>query len=246
MVAKSKLEPLLEAFRKTIIEYYGQEPQKSGSYGRIVSTRQFDRLKGLLDDCDPSTIVIGGESDRNDLYIAPTIVSPVAPDSLLMQQEIFGPILPIICVEDMNEAIDIVNSKDQPLALYVFASAKYNYNKILDRTSSGGVLVNDILMHLQELSLPFGGVGPSGNGAYHGEKSFETFTHMRSTMVKDLMSEPVSSCRYPPYNEDKGKILGVLVYGLPDGIGAKISTVGGVCGSFWKFMFNKPPTDSKL
>ncbi|KAG2206883.1 hypothetical protein INT47_007640 [Mucor saturninus] len=248
LVAKSKLEPLLEAFRKTIVEYYGQDAQKSGSYGRIVSTRQFDRLKGLLDNCDPSTIVIGGETDREDLYMAPTIVSPVTPDNALMQQEIFGPILPVIPVEDMDEAIAFVNGRDQPLALYIFASPKYNYNKILDNTSSGGVLVNDILMHLQELSLPFGGVGPSGMGAYHGEKSFETFTHLRSTMVKDLMSEPVSSCRYPPYNEDKGKILGVLVYGLPAGVGAKISTVGSVCGAFWNFMLNKSSTgsDSKL
>jgi acyl-CoA reductase-like NAD-dependent aldehyde dehydrogenase len=138
----------LEAFRNTITEYYGSNPQKSGSYGRIVSTRQFDRLKGLIDGCDPAQIIIGGETDRDDLYIAPTIVSPVDPDThILMQQEIFGPILPIIPVENMNEAIEIVNARyvvdfivlfyklltksnrDQPLALYVFAGAKYNYNK---------------------------------------------------------------------------------------------------------------------
>lgn len=102
----------MEAFRKTIIEYYGTNPQKSGSYGRIVSTRQFDRLKGLIDGCDPTQIIIGGETDRDDLYIAPTIVSPVDPNThILMQQEIFGPILPIIPVEDMNEAIDIVNAR---------------------------------------------------------------------------------------------------------------------------------------
>lgn len=236
----------MKAFRETITEYYGQDPQKSGSYGRIVSTRQFDRLKNLLDNCDPSTIVIGGETDRSDLYIAPTVVSPITPTHILMQEEIFGPILPIIPVDNMDEAINIVNNRDQPLALYVFASAKYNYNQILDKTSSGGVLINDILMHLQELSLPFGGVGPSGSGAYHGEKSFDTFTHSRSTMVKDLMSEPISACRYPPYNEDKGKLLALLVYGLPDGIGAKFTSVGQFCGAFWNFMFKKPESYSKL
>jgi acyl-CoA reductase-like NAD-dependent aldehyde dehydrogenase len=101
----------LEACRKTLVEYYGENPQKSGSYGRIVSTRQFDRLKGLLDSSDPNTIVIGGETDRDDLYIAPTIVSPVNTEHVLMQQEIFGPILPIIPVDDMKEAINIVNSR---------------------------------------------------------------------------------------------------------------------------------------
>lgn len=112
MCAKSKVDSLLEAFRKTIIEYYGENPQKSGSYGRIVSTRQFDRLKGLLDGCDPSQIVIGGETDREDLYIAPTIVSPVNPNThILMEQEIFGPILPVIPVDNMDEAIAIVNAR---------------------------------------------------------------------------------------------------------------------------------------
>ncbi|KAI9249815.1 Aldehyde/histidinol dehydrogenase [Helicostylum pulchrum] len=243
---KDKLEPLLKAFKDTIVEYYGKDPHSSESYGRIVSTRQFDRLKGLLDKCDPSTIVTGGQTDREDLYIAPTIVSPITPDHILMQEEIFGPILPIISVDNMDEAINIVNNRDHPLALYVFASSKYKYNKILDKTSSGGVLVNDILMHLQELSLPFGGVGPSGSGSYHGEKSFDTFTHSRSTMVKDLMSEPVVSCRYPPYNQDKGKILNVMVYGFPAGIGAKFSTFGGFCGAFWNFMFKKSESSSKL
>ncbi|CEP15020.1 hypothetical protein [Parasitella parasitica] len=248
LCAKNKVEQLLEAFRKTVVEYYGPDPKKSASYGRIVNTRQFDRLQGLLDGCDPAQIVIGGETDREHLYIAPTIVSPVDPNThILMQQEIFGPILPIIPVENMNEAMDIVNARDQPLALYVFASAKYNYNNILDHTSSGGVLINDVLMHLQELSLPFGGVGSSGTGSYHGEKSFETFTHLRSTMVKDLKSEPVISVRYPPYNLDKGKVLDLLVYGFPPRLGAKITTFTSFCNAFWNFLFKKPEHyDSKL
>jgi len=119
-------------------------------------------------------------------------------------------------------------------------------NIVLDHTSSGGVLVNDVLMHLQELSLPFGGVGPSGSGSYHGEKSFETFSHQRSTMVKDLMSEPVSAVRYPPYNEDKGKVLNLLVYGFPPQVGAKITTFTGFCSAFWNFLFKKPEHYSKL
>lgn len=101
----------MEAFRKTIVEFYSETPQKSNSYGRIVSTRQFDRLKSLLDASDPSTIITGGETDRNDLYIAPTIVSPITTEHELMQQEIFGPILPILPVDNMKEAINIVNSR---------------------------------------------------------------------------------------------------------------------------------------
>lgn len=113
------------------------------------------------------------------------------------------------------------------------------FSIVLDRTSSGGVLVNDTLMHLQEMSLPFGGVGPSGSGSYHGEKSFDTFTHERSTMIKDTSAEAVSSVRYPPYNDDKGNVLHLLVYGFPAGIGSKATTMATFCGSFWKFLFNK-------
>lgn len=109
---KSKVEPLLKAFNKVIVEYYGTNPQKSESYGRIVNTRQFDRLKKMIDAVDPSTVVIGGQTDRDDLFIAPTIVSPVDPNTNpLMQQEIFGPILPVVPVENVDEAINIINSR---------------------------------------------------------------------------------------------------------------------------------------
>lgn len=121
------------------------------------------------------------------------------------------------------------------------------YLVVLDRTASGGVLVNDILMHLQELSLPFGGVGPSGFGSYHGAKSFDTFTHERSTMVKDLMSEPLIAARYAPYTEDKMKILNLLVYGFPSQFGASVTTFTGVCRALWNFIFKKPSAyESKL
>ncbi|KAI8981819.1 Aldehyde/histidinol dehydrogenase [Mycotypha africana] len=250
LCVESKLKTFLEACRETIDEYYGKHPQRCPSYGRIVNTRQFDRLKGMLDQCDPDTIVVGGETDREDLYIAPTIVSPVDPDTHpLMQQEIFGPILPVIPIRNIDEGIQIVNARDHPLALYVFAGPSYNYNKILDHTSSGGVLINDVLMHIQELSLPFGGVGPSGTGNYHGDKSFETFTYFRSTMVKDLKSESVVAVRYPPYTNDKNTVLNLLVYGFPSRVGAKITTFTNVCGALWNFFFKKPDAaayDSKL
>ncbi|KAI7899694.1 Aldehyde/histidinol dehydrogenase [Cokeromyces recurvatus] len=244
---RTQIAPLLIAMRKAILEFYGENPQTSNSYGRIINTRQFDRLKGLLDSCHPNTIVIGGETDRDNLYIAPTVVTPVDPyKHSLMQQEIFGPILPIVPVENMDEAIAIINSRDHPLALYIFASSKYDYNKILNRTSSGGVLINDTLMHLQELSLPFGGIGPSGTGCYHGEKSFDTFTHLRSTMVKDLKIEPVASVKYPPYNYDKAQLINLLVYGFPPHVNDKLNTLVRACKSFWNVFFKRSTDEHVL
>ncbi|KAI8883350.1 aldehyde dehydrogenase [Backusella circina FSU 941] len=240
LCAKDKTDELIKAFRETLQEFYGNDAKKSNSYGRIINTRQFDRLKGLLDNCRKETIVIGGDSSREDLFMAPTVIYPVATsDGNLMQDEIFGPILPVIPVENMKEAIQIVNSRDHSLALYVFSSKKTTYNNILDHTNSGGVLINDTLMHLQELSLPFGGVGPSGMGSYHGEMSFNTFTHERSTMVKDTAMENVVSVRYPPYNQDKANVLSALVYGFPGAFGTKISSLVTVCGSMWRFLTSK-------
>lgn len=112
---------------------------------------------------------------------------------------------------------------------------------VLDRTNSGGVLVNDILMHLQELSLPFGGIGPSGSGNYHGEKSFLTFTHERSTMVKDYGMESITAIRYPPYNDDKVTILNAFVYSMPPTVGGKIKFISNFCGAFLNYFFKKSP-----
>ncbi|CAO3659327.1 unnamed protein product [Rhizopus stolonifer] len=232
----------VEACKEVIEEFYGQTPQKSGSYGRIISTRQLDRLKAMLDKCDPKTILTGGETDRDDLYVAPTIVGPLSPnDPNLMEQEIFGPILPFVIVKDIDEGISVVNSREYPLALYVFTGDKKEYNYILDRTNSGGVLINDILVHLTEHSLPFGGVGPSGNGNYHGQKSFDTFTHERSTMVKNYGMESVVALRYPPYTEEKTTIISSIVYDLPGTIGNKIKAIRNVCSAFWGLTFKKAP-----
>ncbi|CAO3690777.1 unnamed protein product [Rhizopus microsporus] len=242
LVTEDLVEKFIQACRDVLDEFYGQNIQKSNSYGRIINHRQFDRLKGMLDKCDPKTIVIGGQTDREDLFIAPTLVCPVNPDDPnLMQQEIFGPILPIVPIKDVDEGIQIVNSRDYPLALYIFTSDKKEYNYILDRTNSGGVLVNDILMHLQELSLPFGGIGPSGSGNYHGEKSFLTFTHERSTMVKDYGMESITAIRYPPYNDDKVTILNAFVYSMPPTVGGKIKFISNFCGAFLNYFFKKSP-----
>ncbi|KAI8342788.1 Aldehyde/histidinol dehydrogenase [Chlamydoabsidia padenii] len=238
LVLKDQQEKLIVAIRKTLLNFYTANPQKSDSYGRIVSTRQFDRLKGLLDHYDASHIAIGGQSDRDDLFIEPTILKSISyKDEHIMQQEIFGPILPLVPVDNMEEAIQIINDRDQPLAMYIFAKDPAIYNNILDKTNSGGVVVNDTLMHLQELSLPFGGVGASGMGSYHGEKSFDTFVHERSTMIKNLDFESALTTRYPPYTDDKNTMLSFLIYGLP--ASDKLKALLTVWSATWKMLFKK-------
>lgn len=130
MISKNQIDEFIDACRKIIYQRFGDDPQKSDSYCRMINQRRFDALKKFLDEIDPKTIVIGGKTDREDLYVAPTVVGPVAPSGHpLMEQEIFGPILPIVPVEDIDEAIRIVNSKDTPLALYIFTDDKTTREK---------------------------------------------------------------------------------------------------------------------
>ncbi|CDS12655.1 hypothetical protein LRAMOSA04841 [Lichtheimia ramosa] len=239
LVLENKVDVLIDTFRKTLLEFFGKTPQDSNSYGRIINTSKFDRLKHMLDRVDSTKIVIGGQMDRADLFIAPTIVSPVdANDEVLMSEEIFGPILPVITVKNMDEAMRIVKSKEKPLTQYIFTNDDLELQHIMDNTISGSVLVNDTLMHLQETSLPFGGVGESGMGAYHGQKTFETFTHERSTMIRSTAMESLMKARYPPYDEGKLQICQMLVTGLPAGVTGKIKSVASVCSSIWEVMFS--------
>ncbi|KAI7858523.1 Aldehyde/histidinol dehydrogenase [Circinella umbellata] len=250
LISQENHDHLIKAFQTTVKEFFGDNPQESQSYGRIVNHRQFDRLQRILESTEGDKIVVGGQTDRENLFISPTIVSPVtADDPNLMQDEIFGPILPVVVVKNLNEAVNIINSKDKPLAMYIFAGKSEHYNFIMDKTNSGGTLVNDTLMHLQEMSLPFGGVGPSGMGNYHGDKSFDTFTHERSTMIKSTSLESANQARYPPYTDSKKQLMSVMVFGLPAAAGAKIKTISTVFGAAWNIFFSssgKTNQDSKL
>ncbi|KAG0319236.1 Aldehyde dehydrogenase, partial [Linnemannia gamsii] len=178
--------------------------------------KAFDELK-VLHENKSGDIVIGGETDENDLYIAPTVIANVDRDDKLMEDELFGPLLPMIQVADVDDAIEYINSKDEPLALYIFSSNKKFANKVMDSTRSGAILVNDTLMHVAEGNLPFGGTGPSGMGSYHGKKSFDAFSHERSTMVKDLnvVSEAAMSVRYAPYNDTNLKVARMVLESVP-------------------------------
>lgn len=144
-------------------------------------------------------------ADAEDRYIEPTILVDVSPSDPVMQEEIFGPILPIITVNSAKEAADFINAREKPLAFYIFTENPDDRKYLLQNTSSGGVAINDCIMHLTVDSLPFGGVGSSGMGAYHGKASFDTFSHQKSTLVRDygIITEKFNSARYPPFSDSK-------------------------------------------
>lgn len=174
-------DQLVEAVKAAITAMYGTLPRSNPDYGRIVNSRHLERLVALLEG---PTIAFGGEHDPSDRYLDPTILTDVAPEHPVMLEEIFGPILPIVVVGDAAEAIDFINARPKPLAMYLFAQSKSVVDTFIGQTSSGGVAVNSVLVQIGEHNLPFGGVGASGYGAYHGEASIRTFSHERSVLVK--------------------------------------------------------------
>ncbi|MER6631844.1 aldehyde dehydrogenase family protein [Streptomyces sp. NPDC000987] len=174
------LEP---ALARAVEALYGSDPRTCGEYGRIVNERHFDRLAGLLGS---GRVVVGGDSDRAQKFIAPTVLADVSPESPVMREEIFGPILPIVTVSGLDEAIDFVNDRDKPLALYVFSESDGTRARIAAETSSGGLGYGLPLAHLTVSDLPFGGVGESGMGSYHGHYSIETFSHRKAVLDKPL------------------------------------------------------------
>jgi len=186
---------LLTEVQKCVRDFYGQEPEKSPDYARIISHRHFDRLVPLLKDGE---IVIGGQTRPEDKYIAPTVIDGVSWDSPVMEEEIFGPILPVLEYQDLNDAIAQINARPKPLALYLFSKDKHKQQYVLQQTSSGGVCINDTVMQVGVTTLPFGGVGDSGMGNYHGKASFDTFSHFKSVLKKGFWFD--LNWRYPPYN----------------------------------------------
>lgn len=202
LVSESRRDALVTELRKVVAEFYGDDPRTSKDFGRVVNRAQFDRLVGYLDG---QTVAIGGDHDATTKYLAPTVVIDPPLDSVLMTDEIFGPILPVVAVDDLSAAIAFVNERPKPLALYVFAEDENAVERVLDETSSGGACVNHTLLHITPPDLPFGGVGPSGMGRYHGESSFDTFSNMKSVLNKPLKGE--NSLLYPPYKGWKQKLV---------------------------------------
>jgi aldehyde dehydrogenase (NAD+) len=199
-------DELVATLARTVRGFYGDDPQRSPDYGRVVNARHHRRLVALLGS---GHAVVGGQHDEADRYLAPTILRDVSPDSPVMADEIFGPILPVLKVASMDEGIAFVNARPKPLALYVFAEDDAVQRDVIERTTSGGAAVNHTWMHLANHDLPFGGVGESGMGAYHGKASFDCFSHHRSVLVKSTrLDAPIM---YPPYDDTKQKLLRFLL-----------------------------------
>ncbi|XP_060792417.1 aldehyde dehydrogenase family 3 member A2b [Neoarius graeffei] len=191
---------VIEEIKKNVKEFYTEDPKTCPDYGRIINQRHFKRVMALMED---STVAMGGENDESECYIAPTVLRDVKPEAKVMQEEIFGPLLPILSVGSVDEAIDFINQKEKPLALYIFSSDNKLIKRMISETSSGGVLANDCLVQFSVSSLPFGGVGNSGMGCYHGKFTFDQLSHLRACLIKQLRMEGMNSVRYPPHTAKK-------------------------------------------
>jgi aldehyde dehydrogenase (NAD+) len=202
LVARPRHEELVEQIGRAIHDFYGPDPAASPDYARIVNDAHFRRLEQLLTGGAPA---VGGETRAEERYVAPTVLCDVAPGSAVMTEEIFGPILQIVPVTDVDEAIRFVNERDRPLALYVFSESDAVQERVLAQTSSGGACVNATVMHVAVPDLPFGGVGASGMGAYHGKAGFDVFSHRKSVLVKPTRLDP--KLAYPPYTKLKERII---------------------------------------
>lgn len=202
LVHESRRNELIGALTSTIRDFYGDDPQASESYGRIVSSRHFERLQAMIQS---GTATVGGDTDASQRYIAPTVLIDVALDSTLMTEEIFGPLLPVIAINDVSEAVRFINARPHPLALYVFAEDDAVVERVLSSTTSGGVTVNGTLLHLTSPHLPFGGIGESGMGGYHGKAGVRLFQHMKPVLMRSTKIDP--SLAYPPYSEKKLKLF---------------------------------------
>ena len=205
MVHQNLKTDLIERMILYIRRFYGDDPQKSPDYPRIINDRHFERLSELM---RKGSFIAGGRTDRQDLYIAPTILEDVSWNDPIMQNEIFGPILPVFAYEDHSEVISRVKQLPKPLAFYYFSNNSAKAEKMIREASFGGGCINDTLLHFANPRLPFGGVGPSGIGSYHGKKSFETFSHQKSILKRSFRLD--APLRYPPYGNKLGLLEKIL------------------------------------
>jgi len=208
LATRHTLDALKPLLIKAIRDSYGDEPSGSPDYGRIVNTRHLERLSGLI---DPAQVVTGGDSNASTRYLAPTVLDGVSFDDPVMAEEIFGPVLPLVEVSGVDEAIEVINRRDKPLALYVFTSNPDTRRRFVRDTSSGAIGVNIPLAHLAVPELPFGGVGMSGMGAYHGEFSVELFSHAKAVLRQPLRPDATVVVR-PPITSAKRRLIDRLVF----------------------------------
>ncbi|WP_201318726.1 aldehyde dehydrogenase [Paenibacillus sp. EPM92] len=206
-VHASIYERFIEKLKKTIEQYYGENPQKSPDFGRIINERHFQRIEQVL-EADAHLITFGGQKDISELYMAPTFLEGVTWESKVMESEIFGPILPIMKYTDITQAIHEIRQLTKPLAAYLFSENEQAVQFFLQELPFGGGSINDTMSHVGNVYLPFGGVGSSGMNVYHGKASYESFTHPKSILKRS--TKLASDLSYPPYKE-KVKIVRKII-----------------------------------
>lgn len=202
LVEKSVHDEFVRLLKEETVKMYGDDILANKDYGKMVNQKHFDRVSGLI---EKEKVVFGGRLKAETLQIEPTILDNATPNDAVMQEEIFGPVLPIITVSDTKEAADFIRSRPKPLALYLFTSDKKVEKHFLREVPFGGGCVNDTIIHIATTNLPFGGVGNSGMGSYHGKKTFETFSHAKSVVKKYTWLD--ISMRYQPYTNWKDKLV---------------------------------------
>lgn len=207
-VHSSIKEKFIEFSKKYMVEFYGEDASKSEDYGFIINERNYERLVGLIDG--NGTMVFGGQSDAEKRYIAPTILDNVTEDTPIMQEEIFGPIMPVLTFDSIEELVALQKTKEKPLSLYFFSKDKKSQDLVLTQTSAGGVTINDCMIHAASKYLPFGGVGNSGMGNYVGAASFKTFTHFKPIMIANKSESVDDSLNFPPYAGKVEKLKSIM------------------------------------
>lgn len=206
MITEKAKKPFFDAVKSEVKKFYGDNPASSPDFARVINDRHWERIEKLL---HKGKIVLGGEVDRKTRYIAPTIIDGISPKDPVMQEEIFGPVLPVITIESLDEAINFINERPKPLALYVFTSKRKNSGRVISETSYGGGCVNDTLKHFANGHIPFGGVGESGMGSYHGRGSFDTFTHYKSVYYNPTFFD--NPLIYAPYTNFAANLIRKIV-----------------------------------
>ena len=202
LVDRRVKDRLLTLLAQEVRAQFGPDPLANPAYGKMVNRKHFDRVLGLI---DPARVILGGRSDAATLRIEPTIMGNARPEDPVMQEEIFGPVLPVIAFDTLEEAIDLVRSRPTPLALYLFSQDRATQRRVMREVPFGGGCINDTIMHLATSRMGFGGMGASGMGSYHGRKSFETFSHQKSILKKaTLVDVPL---RYQPYGPGRLELL---------------------------------------
>lgn len=202
LIQESVKDEFLKLVQKWIHKMLGENPLESPDYPKMITRKHFDRVRGLIDG---QQVIEGGYGNQETLQIAPTVLDRVSWDAPVMQEEIFGPVLPVLTFSTLDEAIARVKEREKPLALYFFTNNSANEKRVLDEISFGGGCINDTIIHLATSRMGFGGVGNSGMGSYHGKRSYETFSHEKSIVKKyNWIDLPI---RYYPYNKVKEKML---------------------------------------